>query len=228
MSARLAALAIATGGVIGSCATSDGAPVAEDPPPDARAAAVGIVVDGCTLADEIGSGVVVGEVGQVVTVAHTLSGARGVTVVAADGREHEATITAFDPDADLAVLDVPTLEVAPLPVADGTVELGTATVLGWSPEAGSQPIEVEVSRRLIITIEDIYVEAEVTRTGMELAGDIDVGVSGAAVIDADGAVAGIVYARSRGREAIGFATDAAELRDLLDDRPQGSADRCRS
>ena len=55
----------------------------------------------------------------------------------------------------------------------------------------------------------------VRRTGMELSADIVVGDSGGPVIDASGAVVGIVYANSKSRPDIGFATDDEELRDLL-------------
>lgn len=209
-----------------ACASSP-APAADDTSTSLAEAAVGIVVDGCTLVDELGSGAVVEERGQVITVAHTLSGARSVTVVDTEGTGHDATISAFDPDSDLAVLDVPGLDVAPLPLATGPVSLGDATVYGWSRADGVSAIPVEVSRRLAITIEDIYVEDQVERTGIELVGDIDVGVSGGPVIDADGEVIGIVYARSRGREGIGFATDSDEVRELLDVRPLGPVDRCR-
>ncbi|MDX2378261.1 MAG: serine protease [Acidimicrobiia bacterium] len=190
-------------------------------------AAVGIVAGGCSLVDTVGSGVVVEREGQIATVAHTIRGADEIAVVDADGRNHAATVVAFDADSDLAVLDAPTLRVAPLPIGD--VELGEGSVLVWDRDAGTSAKQVDVVKRLRISIEDIYVENTVERTGLEVEGSIEIGDSGAAVVSEAGEVIGIVYANSRERDGVGFATDSAELRDVLSRRsltevPNG---RCR-
>ncbi len=178
--------------------------------------AVGVVAGGCSLTASVGSGVVVESEGHVATVAHTLRGADVVTVVDASGGEHEATVVAFDKDSDLAILEVPTLEAPALPI--GAVELGEATVLVWDRNDGASVESVEVTKRLAITIVDIYVEDIVDRTGLELAGPIEIGYSGGGVVTGDGEVIGIVYANSREREGVGFATDSAELRDVFSQR----------
>jgi hypothetical protein len=83
-----------------------------------------------------------------------------------------------------------------------------------------------ITRRLNITIEDIYVEDEVRRSGLELAGDISVGDSGGAIVDSSGDVVGIIYARSRMRPQTAFATDDDELRRLFNEQPLDATDRC--
>ena len=83
-----------------------------------------------------------------------------------------------------------------------------------------------ITRRLDITIEDIYVEDEVRRSGLELVGDISVGDSGGAVVDGSGDVVGIISARSRPRPQTAFATDDGELERLLSERPLDATDRC--
>ena len=143
---------------------------------------------------------------------------------AATSRRFDATIEAFDENSDLAVLRVAGLDATPLAV--GTFALGPAHAVVWSRDDGVRSIPIEVTKQLNITIEDIYVEDEVRRTGMELSGEISSGDSGGAVVNSDGEVVGIVYARSRARPGIAFATDSAELARLLRERPMDPVDRC--
>jgi S1-C subfamily serine protease len=189
-----------------------------DPPTRAELAAstVGIVATGCSLVAELGSGVVVESTGQVVTAAHTINGASEIAVVGADGTEHAATVVAFDKDSDLAVLDAPTLRAEPLSV--GEVTLGPANLLVWSRDGSTAGKRIEVVKTLRITIEDIYVDEIVQRTGLEIDGRIEIGDSGGAVVTEDGDVIGIVYASSKERDDVGFATDSAEIRAVLADR----------
>jgi len=206
--------------LLAGCAADDSATTADDDSSDGTApdrdpveSGVGIRASGCGLTDSLGSGVAVVEPGLVVTVAHTVAGSEAVTVVDVAGTEHDAAVIAFDPDADLAALSVPTLDAPPLEI--GRVAAGEASTIRWQPDAGVTRADATITRRLGITIEDIFVEREVRRTGMELNADIVVGDSGGPVIDPMGAVVGIVYANSKSRPNIGFATDDEELRDLL-------------
>jgi S1-C subfamily serine protease len=176
------------------------------------------VAVGCSLVDQLGTGVVLQSAGQIVTVAHTISGAAEITVVGADGTEHVATVSAFDKDSDLAVLDVPTLAAEPLTI--GAVTTGPGNVLVWSRDGGAEARPVDVVKRLRITIEDIYTEETVKRTGLEIAGAIEIGDSGGPIVTGDGDVIGIVYANSRERDGVGFATDTDEIRNLLSSRSE--------
>jgi S1-C subfamily serine protease len=194
-------------------------------PPNAVDSGVGIVAEGCAgLATDVGSGMTIARDGQVATTAHTVGGATSITVIDSAGNEFPATITAFDKDADLALLDVPGLATPPLSIGEASIDDATAVV--WSPDEGVRPVPVRVTKRLSITIEDIYVEDEVRRSGLELAGDISAGDSGGAVVDDAGEVVGIIYAQSRQRPQTAFATDHSELARLLSERPLDATDRC--
>jgi S1-C subfamily serine protease len=199
---------------------------ADDPAPLA-ASGVGIIAEGCSLVAQLGSGVVLGD-GVVVTVAHTIAGATSVVVEDHEGTEHVAVVVAFDPDADLAVLDVPTLDSPPLAV--GPVHIADATLLRWDRDDGVEAVGVEVSKRLEITIEDIYNDDIVQRSGLEVIGPVEPGDSGGPVVDSAGAVIGIVYANSRHRDGVGFATDVTEIERVLAavvDATNGPADNGR-
>lgn len=181
---------------------------------DLTTSGVGIIAEGCSLVAQLGSGAVVAAPDQVVTVAHTIAGASSITVVDGSGTSHAATVRAFDADADLAVLDVAGLDAAPLALAE-TVTPGRASFVTWDRDDGITADDVEITRRLSITIEDIYIDDTVERSGFEIAGEVVIGDSGGAVVNDDGQVVGVVYANSRGRDRIGFATDVTEISALL-------------
>ena len=179
----------------------------------ARHAGVGVVADGCGLTSRLASGVVVQRPGQVVTVAHAIAGASSVSVVDDTGTAHPATVTAFDKDRDLAVLNVPSLAAPALNTAPSAI--GPGAIVSWSRDEGVSYQTVSVTRELMVTIEDIYVEDVVKRRGIEVRGDIHKGDSGSAVLSPSGDVMGIIYAQSRSRDGYGYATDSAELDALL-------------
>ena len=180
---------------------------------DLRLSGVGIVAEGCAPTARLASGVVVDRPSQVVTVAHAIAGATSISVVDHADNVYPATVRAFDKDRDLAVLDVPGLDVPALDSAPGAV--GPGGTLTWSRDGGVTYNEVNVSKRLTVTIEDIYVEEIVERRGIEVRGDVSVGDSGGAVLSSAGDVIGIIYGQSRTRDGVGFATDSSELETLL-------------
>lgn len=206
------------------CASSSGASTSAD-----RAAirsGVGVVAEGCGLTASVGSGVVL-ESGDgdaageavVVTVAHTIKGATTLTVVDADGEEHAARVVAFDKDSDLAVLAVAELSAPSIGITDDpatAVDGVDGSILTWGRDDGVEQVPVVIVKRLRVTIEDIYVDEVVARSALEIAGSVTGGDSGGPVLDAHGDVIGIVYANSRGRESVGFATDHTELAEVLE------------
>jgi S1-C subfamily serine protease len=190
--------------------------------PDLHQSAVGIVAEGCSLVAQLGSGVVLETEGQIVTAAHPIKGATTITVIDSDGAEHAATVQAFDKDSDLALIHAPTLEADPLSLGDPV--MGAGILLVWSSDDGTTAKTIEIIRRLKITIEDIYVEETVHRSGLEIGGEVEIGDSGGAVVAGSGEVVGIVYASSRERDGIGFATDSTEIQSLLADRSGSPVD----
>lgn len=195
----------------------------------ATVSGVGVRADGCSLASTIGSGAIVEQAGRVVTVAHTIAGATTVVVVDAAGRAHEARVIAFDKDRDLAVLRSNTLAGPALPL--GVPRTGAASLLTWRPDDGVVRRSAEITRLLAVTIEDIYTEGRAERNGLEVDGAVTLGDSGGPVLDRDGFVVGVVYATSRARPGIAFATDSNEIAAVLatipPDEPTVSNGRCR-
>ncbi len=180
--------------------------------PSIEAHAVGVRAGGCSLVDDLGSGVIVGR-DMVLTSAHVVAGATDIRVVV-DGREVSARVDTFDPEADLALL----LAEAPGPpavVVKAPLD-ADVVVVAWTPDDGLRRYRTRVTRRLLVTIEDIYIDALTERQAIELATSLERGTSGAGVFDRDGRLVGVVYGSSRDREA-SFALDAPALQRLIED-----------
>lgn len=185
--------------------------------PDPPAAIVGVRAQGCGIST--GSGAFVAD-GLVLTAAHTVAGATSI-VVTTDGAEHPAELVRLDADLDLAALRTDGPAGRPLTLASSTPEAGTAAV-AYAVRAGEVvPIPVTIVRPVTIDTTDIYLEGSVSRPGLELAGDVGPGDSGAAVV-AGGRVVGVVWARSslapgRAWAVIPSAVDLASSPGVSDD-----------
>lgn len=178
-------------------------------PGAAELSAVGIEATGCGLRAAIGSGAVVAEQGMVVTVAHAVAGSGEITVIDQAGTRHDAVLQLLDPDSDIAVLRVTTLGAEPLQLGSTTAPAdGHLLVRGRRDDIAVVP--VTLTRRLRVTIEDIYTENEVERTAFEFSGLVDPGDSGGLII-VDDAVVAMVYAKARNVDDVGFAVDEREL-----------------
>lgn len=178
------------------------------------ASAVGIEASGCSLRPSVGSGVVVGAEGVIITVAHTVAGADEITVIDREGRRLQARLRMLDPASDIAILTVEDLRAPGLALGSSADQGDEGQLLAWNgAEIEVKPMEI--GRRLRVTIEDIYIEEEVERTAYELLGAIDSGDSGGGVV-VDGALVAMVYARARRDATRGFALDEAELSAALD------------
>ena len=156
----------------------------------------------------------------VVTAAHPVAGRRRVAVTDTAGRSRDGFVVALDPALDVAAVRVPGLGAEPVTVVAGDdaamVSAGSRGVVAAMSGAGVLTRKpVEVIRRVRTNIEDVYRTVRVSRRGLELRFDGAYGDSGAAVLNGDGTVVGMVFATSRFREGVGYAVRAAEVRSLL-------------
>jgi S1-C subfamily serine protease len=127
-----------------------------------------------------------------------------------DGAELAATVVSFDPDADIAVLRVPGIDRPPLPLGDAEV----GDVGGVFGHPGGGPLEVspyEVGRRDVVTGRDIFGADRIEREVLFLAAELRPGDSGGALVDPDGAVAGMAFAIAPDRREVAFAVTSDEL-----------------
>jgi S1-C subfamily serine protease len=114
-----------------------------DAQPALRAATVQVFAQACGK-DWAGSGFVARS-GVVVTNAHVVTGAAAVEVVTSDGVTTRAAVTRYDPARDLALLAVPGLEIAPLPLATVPAVVGDIVVSAGHP-LGDEDVHVAPAR----------------------------------------------------------------------------------
>lgn len=161
-----------------------------------------------------GSGVVVGR-GLIVTNAHVVAGEDATSVVTVSGSRTDATVVAFDPARDLAILSAPGLDAAPLPLASAS-EGDIGGVFGFP---GGGPLEIspfEVAREVRATGRDIYDDDRTERRVLELAADLARGDSGAALVSPSGEVVGVAFAIAPDKAGVGYALAISEVQAVLD------------
>jgi S1-C subfamily serine protease len=160
-----------------------------------------------------GSGFVVADE-LVVTNAHVVAGESETLVERDDGSEVRATVVAFDPARDLAVLRAPGLDRPGLPLGD-TDPGDTGAVFG---HPGGGPLRIapfQVGREVRATGTDIYDDARTERDVLVLAASLRPGDSGGALIDPAGAVVGVAFAIAPDKPGVSYALARSELDAIL-------------
>ncbi|MHB8682153.1 MAG: MarP family serine protease [Acidimicrobiales bacterium] len=164
---------------------------------------VQIAGQGCGVIQE-GSGFVV-EPDIVVTNAHVVAGIPRPVVIDSTGR-HNAQAILFDPELDVAVLRVPGLTDRPLQVDTGYVSRGTSgAVLGYPGGGPFTYGAAGVEAAFEATGLDIYGRSPTTRYVYQLAAVVRPGNSGGPLVEPNGLVVGVVFARSTTDPNIGYA-----------------------
>jgi S1-C subfamily serine protease len=160
-----------------------------------------------------GSGWVLAD-GLAVTNAHVVAGESSTELIRSDGSRVKATVVAFDPRRDIAILRAPNLRRAALPRATTSVG-GRGAVFGH-PGGGPlsrQPFSVGRVVRALGT--DIYDEAHTERSVLVLASSLAPGDSGAALVDTQGRVVGIAFAIAPDKPGVSYALNMSELDAVL-------------
>ncbi|OSZ68994.1 serine protease [Sphingomonas sp. IBVSS1] len=175
------------------------------------------------VSQSLGSGVIVGADGLIITNNHVVEGADQILVALADRREFKAKVLFADPRLDLALLKVET-EGAALPVirmADSDrVEVGDVTVAIGNPFGVGQTVTtgiVSAVARTGIGVSDwqFFIQTDAA---------INPGNSGGALLDAQGRLIGVptaIFSRSGGSNGIGFAIPSKMVRVFLNAADKG-------
>ncbi|MBA3763922.1 MAG: MarP family serine protease [Actinobacteria bacterium] len=185
-----------------------------DPPTRAQVRAATAAARGSTV-EVVGGGCERGFVNQgtgfvvspelVVTNAHVIAGTADQRVQL-DGAALTASVVAFDPDLDVAVLRVPGLDLPPLPLLQGEAARGdVGAALGYPGGGSLRSDDAAVLDVIRPPGVDIYGEGEVRRRIYELQTTIERGNSGGPFVLASGEVAGLVFASSADRDDVGYA-----------------------
>lgn len=157
-----------------------------------------------------GSGFVVSP-HHLMTNAHVVAGTRQVSVVVGD-RQLPATVVLYDPERDVAVLDVPDLSARALRYAHKPADTNDPAVVMGFPQDG--PLDVEAARvraRSTVAGSDIYGDAGVHREVYSIRSLVRSGNSGGPLLAANGRVLGIVFATDLRSSDTGYVLTAAEV-----------------
>lgn len=148
---------------------------------------------------------------RVITNAHVVAGVSEPVVESPSGQALSGSVVYFDPIDDLAVISVPGLDAAALPLS-GTLAAGTDAAFEGYPYGGpfasgaAGVVSVDSAR-----VPDIYGDSSTPREVYTLAADIREGNSGGPLLTLDGAVAGVVFARSGDQPNVGYAMTMTEV-----------------
>jgi S1-C subfamily serine protease len=151
---------------------------------------------------------------MVVTNAHVVAGEDDSDVVLSDGSRLDATVVAFDPARDLAILRTSGADRPALPLRDA--EVGTTGGVFGFPGGG--PLEVspfQVGEQITAVGTDIYDASRSQREVLVLAADLAPGDSGGALVDTQGQVVGVAFAIAPDRPSVAYALAVEELAAVL-------------
>ncbi|MEP1208091.1 MAG: DegQ family serine endoprotease [Rhizobiaceae bacterium] len=175
------------------------------------------------ISRSLGSGVIIGSDGIVVTNHHVIENADEVKVALADGREYEAQIELIDKKSDLAILvfqsdeELPVVELGDsedLQVGDLVLAIGNPFGVGQTVTSG---IVSALARSQNSTNDfGFFVQTDAS---------INPGNSGGALVDMAGRLIGVntaIFSRSGGSNGIGFAVPSNMVRVVLESVRKGS------
>lgn len=152
----------------------------------------------------VGSGFVVAS-NYIITNAHVVAGMRYPYVQDVDGR-HSTEIVAFDPDLDIAVLKTDRLRGKSLPLSNEIVPTKTpGVVLGYPGGGPFTATPAVVVEHFTALGRDIYEQDQNRRDTYALKADIEPGNSGGPLLDKNGSVIGVIFARSTTYDKVGYA-----------------------
>jgi serine protease DegQ len=163
----------------------------------------------------LGSGVIVGTEGYILTNNHVIEQADEIEVSLNDGRQARARIVGTDPDSDLAVLKV---ELEGLPaVTFGTldhVNVGDVVLAIGNPFGVGQTVTMGI----VSALERTHLGINTFENFIQTDAAINPGNSGGALVDSAGNLIGVntaIFSRSGGSMGIGFAIPVSLARQVM-------------
>jgi serine protease Do len=164
----------------------------------------------------LGSGVIVGTNGYVLTNNHVVDGTTDVKVYLHDKREFTAHVVGNDPKTDIAVLKVEADHLPAMPLGDSSkVQVGDLAFAIGNPFGVGQTVTmgiVSATGRANLGIEDYedFIQTDAA---------INPGNSGGALIDGRGELIGIntaILSHSGGNQGVGFAIPVNLVKQVMD------------
>ena len=167
--------------------------------------------------NSLGSGVIVGKDGVIVTNSHVIEGADTIRVVLHDRREFDAKLVVTDEKTDLAILRIETngksLPVIGLSDSDD-LEVGDLVLAIGNPFGVGQT----VTSGIVSALSRSGVGSSKFGSFIQTDAAINPGNSGGALVGLDGSLVGIntaIFSKSGGSQGIGFAVPSNMVRAFI-------------
>lgn len=189
-----------------------------DTPELAAAAASVVRITGTAFQcgqNQTGSGFVVAP-GRVITNAHVVAGVNEPVVEVPGGGALPGRVVQLDTARDIAVIAVDELLAAPLPLGD---ELGSGSMAAFAGYPAGGPYSVQpasVQALSPVLVNNIYGADPRPLQVYSLAANVQQGNSGGPLLDMQGRVAGVVFAKSTADAPVGYALSLEELRPIAE------------
>ncbi len=165
--------------------------------------------------NSLGSGVIIGTQGYILTNHHVINGADQIQVFLQDGRSAEAEVIGTDPESDLAVLKIGLEGLPTITLGDsdktrvGDVVLAIGNPFGVGQTVTMGIVSATGRDQLGINTFENFIQTDAA---------INPGNSGGALIDAHGNLIGVntaIFSRSGGNQGIGFAIPTSMAKDVM-------------
>ncbi|MXN52137.1 Do family serine endopeptidase [Shinella sp. AETb1-6] len=172
----------------------------------------------------LGSGVIVGANGIVVTNNHVIEGASDIKVALADGREFESTVVLKDERIDLAVLKIKgDVKFSTLPLGDSdAVQVGDLVLAIGNPFGVGQT----VTSGIVSALARNQVRSGDFGFFIQTDAAINPGNSGGGLVNMNGELIGIntaIFSRGGGSNGVGFAIPANLVKTFVASAEHGNA-----
>lgn len=153
--------------------------------------------------------------GRIVTNAHVVAGAERIQVQGSTDTAR-GRVVIFDADRDLAVISVEEFSAPSLPLGGDLPRGAAAAVPGYPLDGPYVVVGARVRQTLDARGLDIYGKDQVVREIYSLYTRVQPGNSGGPLIDENGKVVGVVFAKSLEDANTGYALTLDEARPVLD------------
>ena len=181
--------------------TFAGPPVPSDPPDPTVLRRLGVRAAASSVVRVLGTACGLGVEGSgwvaapetVVTAAHVVAGEEDTSVTTIGGVSLPAAVVVFDPHDDVAVLQVPGLDAAPLRLVDPTAGAPVA-IVGYPLNGPLDASPGRIGITATVLAQDAYGHGPTRRLVTSLAGTVEHGNSGGPAVDAQGRVEATVFA----------------------------------
>ncbi len=151
---------------------------------------------------------------RVLTNAHVVAGTESVSVETAAGDTLRAEVVSYDPNTDVAVLEVPGLDAPALPLSPQEAPTGLdVLVLGYPLDGSYTPAAGRVRDQILLRGPNIYSTATVARRVYTVRAQVLSGNSGGPLVDTNGQIRGMVFGAAVDDDDTGFALTASEIAD---------------